>query len=71
VSLADELLGRWAPIVGAVELKSGDHGQFEVTLDGKLTFSKAEQHRFPKPGEVAGSLEAKLGPPLHWRKTSG
>ncbi len=70
MGLASELLGRWAPIVSAVELKSGDHGHFEVTVDGKLTFSKAEQHRFPKPGEVARSLEAKLGPPLQWRKNS-
>jgi selT/selW/selH-like putative selenoprotein len=67
VSLAAEILGGWAPIMRTVDLRSGDHGRFEVTLDGTLVFSKAESHRFPDPGEVTRKLEAKLGPPLEWR----
>jgi selT/selW/selH-like putative selenoprotein len=68
VSLATEILGRWAPIMRTVALRSGDKGRFEVMLDGSLVFSKAESHRFPEPGEVARKLEAKLGPPLEWRR---
>jgi selenoprotein W-related protein len=68
VSLADELLSRWAPIMRSVELQSGSHGRFEITLDGELLFSKKASGRFPKPGEVAGLVEQKLGPPLDWRK---
>jgi selT/selW/selH-like putative selenoprotein len=69
VSLAGELLGRWAPIMRAVDLVSGSGGRFEVTLDGELLFSKHATRRFPKPGEVAGMFEQKLGPALEWRQS--
>jgi selT/selW/selH-like putative selenoprotein len=69
VSLADELLSRWAPIMRAVELQSGNNGRFEVMLDGELLFSKKATGRFPKPGEVAGLFERKLGPALEWRQS--
>ena len=67
MSLATELLSRWAPIMRAVELVSGSNGRFEVTLDGELVFSKKAAGRFPRPGEVAGQFEKKLGPALDWR----
>ncbi len=51
----------------AVELTSGNHGRFEISLDGQLVFSKKKSGRFPKPGEIAGLFEKKLGPPLEWR----
>ena len=69
MSLAGELLSRWAPITRAVELQSGNNGRFEVTLDGELLFSKKATGRFPKPGEVAGLFERKLGPALEWRQS--
>ena len=68
MSLANELLGRWAPVMRTVELQSGSSGRFEVTLDGELLFSKKALGRFPKPGEVAGLFEKKLGPALEWRQ---
>jgi selenoprotein W-related protein len=68
VSLANELLSRWAPIMRAVELQSGSSGRFEITLDGELLFSKKTSGRFPKPGEIAGLFEKKLGPALEWRQ---
>jgi selenoprotein W-related protein len=67
VSLANEVLSRWAPIMRAVELQSGSEGHFEISLDGQLVFSKKQLGRFPKPGEIAGLFEKKLGPPLEWR----
>jgi len=70
VSLAGELLSRWAPIMRAVELQSGSKGRFEVSLDGSLVFSKETAGRFPKPGEVAALFEKKLGPALDWRQSS-
>ena len=69
MSLAAELLSRWAPIMRAVELQSGSSGRFEITLDGELLFSKKAVGRFPRPGEVAGLFEKKLGPALDWRKS--
>ena len=69
MSLADEVLSRWAPIVRAVELVSGSHGTYDITLDGEVIFSKKGKGRFPKPGEVAGEFEKTLGPPLDWRQS--
>lgn len=69
MSLASELLGRWAPIMRAVELQSGSSGRYEISLDGELLFSKKAEGRFPRPGEVARLFEAKLGPALDWRKS--
>jgi predicted Rdx family selenoprotein len=68
VSLASELLAAWAPILRTVELRSGNTGRFEVTLDGDLLFSKAKLGRHPKRGEVAAEFERRLGKPLAWRK---
>jgi selT/selW/selH-like putative selenoprotein len=51
----------------SVDLVSGSKGRFEIILDGELVFSKKATGRFPKPGEVAGLFEKKLGPALHWR----
>jgi len=69
VSLASELLARWAPIMRTVELRSGNSGRFEVTLDGELLFSKAKSKRHAEPGEVAVAFEKRLGRPLEWRET--
>jgi selenoprotein W-related protein len=70
VSLAGELLSGWAPIMSTVELITSSGGAFEISLDGQLVFSRKETGRFPKPGEVAGLFEKKLGPALEWRQTS-
>ena len=67
MSLAGDLLSRWAPIMRSVELQSSAGGAFEITLDGQLLFSKKAAGRFPKPGEVAELFEKKLGPALTWR----
>jgi selenoprotein W-related protein len=53
--LADELrkaFGAEAVIV------PGSGGAFEVTVDGKLVFSKLQIGRFPDPGEIAQKLKA-------------
>tara|TARA_Y100001949_G_scaffold132355_1_gene113876 strand:- start:124 stop:285 length:162 start_codon:yes stop_codon:yes gene_type:complete len=34
------------------ELLSGERGDFEVVVDGKIVFSKKKLARFPEPGEV-------------------
>jgi selenoprotein W-related protein len=70
VSLASEVLDRWAPIMRAVELISSSGGTFDISLDGQLVFSKKAAGRFPKPGEVAALFDKKLGPALEWRDRS-
>lgn len=70
MSLASDLLSRWAPIMRTVELQTSSNGRFEITLDGELLFSKETTGRFPNPGEVAAFFEKKLGPALDWRNSS-
>ncbi len=68
MSLANEILDGWAPVMRGVELKSGDKGRFEVTLDGELIFSKAALGRHAAPGEIKAGVERRLGKPPAWRK---
>lgn len=35
-----------------MKVQKGSSGQFDVTLDGTLIFSKKAAGRFPNPGEV-------------------
>ena len=67
MSLAQELLDRWAPRLDGVELKTGSKGRFEVLIDGQEVFSKARLDRFPAEGEIGKLLEPRLGPPPRWR----
>jgi predicted Rdx family selenoprotein len=67
VSLANEILGYWAPLMEEVGLRAGQKGRFEVSLDGKLIFSKAQLGRKPKPGEIRALMEPIVGPPENWR----
>ena len=40
---------------------------FEVSLDGRLVYSKAELKRFPADGEIVSLLTPVLGEPAPWR----
>lgn len=68
MSLADELLSGWAPILRGVALTTGTKGRFEVTLDGEVIFSKASLQRHANVGEVSAAIERRLGPRLDWRQ---
>ena len=43
------------------DLIPGAGGTFDVTVDGKRIFSKAQTGRFPEPGEVAGLVRKLKG----------
>jgi len=43
------------------DLVAGAGGTFDVTVDGKRIFSKAQTGRFPEPGEVAGLVRKLKG----------
>ena len=51
--MADELKQSFG---ASSKLIAGSGGVFEVTVDGRLVFSKKEAGRFPEPGEIAGML---------------
>jgi selenoprotein W-related protein len=50
--LAQELLMTLGDVVGELALVPGDGGVFEVWVDGKLVFSRAEAGRFPESKEL-------------------
>lgn len=70
MSLADELLSRWAPVLVGVDLVTGTKGVFDVTLDGELIFSKKALNRHANEGEVTALVERRIGPALEWREKS-
>ena len=39
-----------------VSFVAGSGGVFEVNVDGRTIFSKADRNRFPEPGEIAGLI---------------
>jgi len=67
VSLATEIMDKWAPVLGGVELKTGSRGVFDVAVDTETVFSKGLLKRFPAKGEIGKLLAPKLGPPPEWR----
>ncbi len=67
MSLSEEILDRWSPLLSGVELRTGDKGRFEVMLDSEEIFSKAKLGRFPAEREVTMLLEPRLGPAPEWR----
>jgi len=44
-----------------VEVVPSDGGRFEVSVDGRLVFSKAALGRHAQPGEVLGLVRQALG----------
>jgi len=64
VSLTDELLAGWAPIIKDIELLPSAKGRFEVMLDDELIYSKASLGRHAAPGEVAGLVRERIGPEI-------
>jgi selenoprotein W-related protein len=54
VGLAGELLKQFEHMIESLTLVPSDGGRFEVTVNGKLIFSKLETRRHVQPGEVVG-----------------
>jgi selenoprotein W-related protein len=47
-----ELLNQFEPDIESITLVPSDGGCFEVSINGKLVFSKLELHRHAEPGEI-------------------
>ena len=62
--MTDELLDKWAPEIGSLELVPSSGGVFEVTVDDELVFSKRAVGRHAQDGEVAELLHPVLGEPV-------
>ncbi len=54
MGLAGELLKQFEHMIEGILLVPSDGGRFEVTVNGKLIYSKLETKRHIQPGEVIG-----------------
>ena len=49
---ASDLLTNYQHVIDDLRLVTGDNGVFDVTVDGDLSYSKAQTGRHAEPGEV-------------------
>ncbi len=54
MSLATDLLRQFETNIESLELIPSDGGRFEVSVNGKLVYSKLQTKRHAEPGEVVG-----------------
>jgi len=59
--MAEELLLEYGEQVAALTLLPSAGGRFEVTVDGRLAFSKAAEGRFPELKELKERVRSLLG----------
>ena len=57
--MAEQLLVAYKKDIAAFSLVPSDRGKFELSLNGKLIFSKLQEGRFPDTGEVEARLDAR------------
>ena len=56
--MALELLTHYRKDISELKLVPSGGGAFEVSVNGKLIFSKLEEGRFPEPMELKQSIES-------------
>ena len=54
MSLEKDLLKEFEHLIESVTLIPSDGGRFEVSVNGKLIYSKLQTKRHAEPGEVVG-----------------
>lgn len=54
MSLAEDLLREYERDITGLTLVPSEGGRFEVTVNGRLLYSKLETKRHAEPGEVLG-----------------
>jgi selenoprotein W-related protein len=50
--MAEQLLGHYGKDISGLTLVPGSGGRFEVSVEGKLVFSKLKEGRFPEFAEL-------------------
>jgi selenoprotein W-related protein len=59
--LTGELLNNFESEIEAITLVPSDGGRYEVTINGKLVYSKLQTGRHAETGEVAGLIRKMIG----------
>jgi selenoprotein W-related protein len=57
VGLANELLKRFEPEIENLVLVPSDGGRYEISVNGKLVFSKLQTGRHAEAAEIASLIE--------------
>lgn len=60
-----ELLSTFRDEIGALTLRPGTGGIFEVRADGELVWSRAAQGRFPEIAELKRRVRDRIAPGRH------
>ena len=63
--VAEDLLGAYQHRIETLTLRPGPRGSFDVSVDGKLLFSKHATGRHADRGEVLALFSAVVGPGVH------
>jgi selT/selW/selH-like putative selenoprotein len=61
--LAEKLLQEFHNKLSGVNIAVGPRSSFEVSIDGKLAFSKLKEHRLPETKEIREKVRAALSRP--------
>ena len=56
------ILKEFGPELSGLRLVPGDHGVYDVEVDGQLVFSMERAMRFPVAGELVRTIRDRLGP---------
>jgi len=59
---ADAILREFGKELTALRLVPGDHGVYDVELDGDLVFSLDRAERFPETSELIQTIRARIKP---------
>ncbi len=62
MSAAKDLLFHYQHVIDELRLVTGSKGVFDVVVDGDVIFSKHDEGRHAKPGEVLERFRTRLGP---------
>ncbi|HWM51499.1 MAG TPA: Rdx family protein [Thermoplasmata archaeon] len=58
---ADAILKEFGPELSALRLVPGDHGVYDVEVDGQLIFSMDQAMRFPETPELIATIRKRIG----------
>jgi len=59
---ADAILKEFGGELSALRLVPGDHGVYDVEVDGDLVFSLDRAERFPETSELIETIRARIKP---------
>jgi selenoprotein W-related protein len=57
---ADAILREFGPSVTSLRLVPGDHGVYDVEVDGQRVWSMDEAHRFPETSELLETMRSRI-----------